>query len=311
MNPALRLVYFGSSEFSIPPLKALVNSGFELLVVSHPAKAKGRRLKIKPNQLLDSALNLKLNTFTPANIQHPETYQIIRDFNPDFLITASYGSILKESLLKLAPKSINLHPSILPLLRGATPIQSAILQGFESTGVSIFEMVPQMDAGPILHQKKLKIEAGENYSSLHDRLADLAAQMLTDYLKNPDACPPQAQNDNEATYCHKFTSKDRQIDWTHPAYAIHRQIRAFSQSPGAWTICQETTLKIISAEYIQEHTKAPAGQLINLVKNKGFTIACGDAPLMITKVQPAGKKIMDAWAYQLGARINPGVIFGS
>lgn len=306
-----RVVFCGTSEFAIPALRALAYESHPLLVLSQPARPQGRKLLPQPSELARCAADLDLKVFTPEDVNSPASLEVIRDFAPELIITASYGALLKKELRALAPLCLNIHPSMLPLLRGATPIQSALLQGFEATGLSIFKLTGRMDAGPVLLQETMPISPDDNYSRLHHKLAALGAEALLRLLREPDAYPPVPQNEAAATYCHKFEKTDTVIDWSQTARQTRDRIRAFSLEPGAWTLRGGKTLKFLAAELTELPLNSQPGSLAHIIKNVGFCVNCADAPLLITQAQPEGKKIMDAWAYQLGARMMPGELFGS
>ena len=225
-----RLIFCGASEFALPALKALAMVDYPLMVISIPPKAMGRRLKVQENVVAQAAKELNLPLFCPEDVNSEESLQEIRSFEPDIIITASFGAFLGKRLRELC-LCINLHPSLLPLLRGATPIQSSLLQGFDRTGVSIFEMVKKMDAGSIRMQKELLILDEDNYSSLHEKLSELAASILLDFLDNPASYPAIEQNDTSATYCSKIDTSDLEIDWNQDAQTIRNQVRAFPPIP--------------------------------------------------------------------------------
>lgn len=310
-SPQPSIAFFGSSEFSLPSLKALANQRYRLMVVSQPARPQGRRLKVKANPLAALAQELDLPLFTPENVNDSHSLATLLEFAPDIIVTASYGSIFRKPLLELAQICINLHPSLLPLLRGATPIQSALLQGFAITGVSIFAMAPKMDAGDILIQEETPIHPLENHSQLEERLADMAARLLLGYISDPQAYPPVPQDHTLATYSQKIDRNSTLIDWNQPCRDIHNQIRAFAMQPGAWTTLTGKQLKILAAQPSELAPTGKPGELANIEKNKGFAINTGDTPLFIQTVQPQGKKVMDAWAFHLGARLKPAIQFGS
>lgn len=304
-----RLIFCGASEFALPALKALVAAEHPLMVISIPPKAMGRKLKVQQNVVAKAAKELNLPLFCPEDINSEESIREIAAYKPETIITASFGAFFGKKLRDLC-LCINLHPSLLPLLRGATPIQTALLQGFELTGVSIFEMVKQMDAGPIRIKKELSIAAEDNHSSLHEKLSELAAQMLLDFLADPAAYPAKEQEHALATYCSKIDSGDLEIDWSRDAEAIHNQVRAFSTDPGARTYRQGKMLKILSTGLSDEAVNGEPGTLHSSVKNTGFIINCGSGTLLITEVQAQGKKQMPAHSYVLGARLEPHELFG-
>lgn len=280
------------------------------MVISIPPKAMGRRLKVQDNVVAQAAKELKLPLYCPEDINSDESIREIQAFKPDLIITASFGAFFGKRLRDLC-LCINLHPSLLPLLRGATPIQTALLQGLDLTGVSIFEMVKKMDAGPVLMQRELPIPEVDNYSSLHLKLSELAAFMLLDFLRDPAAHPAIEQDDSLATYCTKIEPSDLEIDWSRDAEAIHNQVRAFSSEPGARSYRQGKMLKILSTSVSDEAINGEPGTLHSIVKNTGFIINCGSGTLLITEVQAQGKKQMPAHSYVLGARLEPHELFGS
>ncbi|MGI6197538.1 MAG: methionyl-tRNA formyltransferase [Candidatus Cloacimonadaceae bacterium] len=305
-----RLIFCGASEFALPALKVLAAADYPLMVISIPPKAMGRRLKVQDNVVAQAAKELKLPLYCPEDINSDESIREIQAFKPDLIITASFGAFFGKRLRDLC-LCINLHPSLLPLLRGATPIQTALLQGLDLTGVSIFEMVKKMDAGPVLMQRELPIPEVDNYSSLHLKLSELAAFMLLDFLRDPAAHPAIEQDDSLATYCTKIEPSDLEIDWSRDAEAIHNQVRAFSSEPGARSYRQGKMLKILSTSVSDEAINGEPGTLHSIVKNTGFIINCGSGTLLITEVQAQGKKQMPAHSYVLGARLEPHELFGS
>ena len=305
-----RLIFCGASEFALPALKSLAAAEYPLLVISIPPKAMGRRLKVQENVVAQAAKELNLPLFCPEDINSEESIHKIAAFAPETIITASFGTFFGKKLRDLC-LCINLHPSLLPLLRGATPIQTALLQGFELTGVSILEMVKKMDAGPVRAQKELPILAVDNYSSLHFKLSELAAQMLLDFLNNPASYPAKEQDHSQATYCSKIDPSDLEIDWSQDAEVIHNQVRAFSTDPGARTFRQGKMLKILSTKVYDKAINSEPGSLHSTVKNTGFIINCGSGTLLITEVQAQGKKQMPAHSYVLGARLQPHELFGN
>lgn len=306
-----RIAFFGASSFANDSLSMLAQNGYPLLVVSIPPRPMGRKLSVQENVVASLAKSLNLPLFCPENVNSPESLKRIQDFKADIIITASFGAYFGKRLREAAPLCLNLHPSLLPLLRGATPIQSALLQGFSRTGLSIFEMEKHMDAGPILLQRSIPILESDNYSSLHEKLSELAAIMLLDYLKAPYSCTATAQEDALATYCSKIEPQELFIDWNQDASAIHNQVRAFSLEPGARTHRRGQILKILATKLTDIEAQGPAGTVNQIVKNAGFIINCGSGALQITQVQAQGKKSMDAHSYLLGARFEPNEQFGN
>ncbi|MDP3113971.1 MAG: methionyl-tRNA formyltransferase [Candidatus Cloacimonadaceae bacterium] len=308
MKP-LRIIFIGSSEFGIAALKRISESVKPLLVITQPDRPQGRNLSSAPCPLAKSAAELGIKLFKPDNINFEETLQTLHSLMPDLFVTASYGGMLGKRIRNLAArKAINLHPSLLPKYRGAAPIQSALLAGDRTTGMTIFRLTASLDAGPIIMQQKLEIDEGENYSSLHERLANLASEMLIEYLANIDAYEAKLspQDDSLATQCGKFEKQDMLLDWHQPAESVVNRIRAFSLKPGAFQYYNNEPLKFLSAVKLETPLSGEPGSIDSIIKNTGFTVNCADHPILIKTIQPAGKKIMDSWAWLLGSRAQTG-----
>lgn len=308
----MRNVFIGSSAFGLKALTALLKAGMAPeLVISQPERPAGRNLKPVAQPIALFAHDAGLPLYTPEDINSEESIYRIGLIHPEVLITASYGAMLGKKLRQLAPyQAINLHPSLLPKYRGATPIQSAILNGDELSGCSIIRMVAALDAGPILKQKSIAIAAHENHDALQERLAELAAQMLIELLNDPLPWPETSQDDSQASWCRKLRSADEEINWQRSAKDIFNQIRAFSQNPGAYTWFRGSKLKILAADICSDMQPGRPGEIAAIIRNTGFTVNCQDRPLLIRQVQAAGKKIMSAAAFINGARISPGELIG-
>lgn len=311
----IKYVFIGSSDYGLPALQKLCALGMPpSLVISQPDKPAGRHLKEQLTPISLYALLHGLPLSKPADINSPDSLATIAEAAPQLIITASYGALLRKKLLSIAPLgAINLHPSLLPKYRGASPIQSAILAGETVTGTSIYRMIAAMDAGPVIAQKSLNIDPLDNYSTLHIKLADQAAEMAVDLLgslKHKEEAgysfPEKPQNQTDATWCPKIDSSLCKISWEAPAVAVHNKIRAFSFDPCAWVYFRHLKLKILNAEQTAFAASGETGTIAQVVKKKGFTVNCLDYQLLITTVQAAGKKIMSAAEFANGARISCG-----
>ncbi|MBW6513973.1 MAG: methionyl-tRNA formyltransferase [Candidatus Syntrophosphaera sp.] len=303
----MRYIFAGSSAFGIPALRGLLEIGQPQLVVSQPDKAAGRHLRPQPCPLAEFAASQGLELFQPEDINSPESLDRIRKLDPELIVTASYGGLLKRELRKMpALGAINLHPSLLPLYRGATPIQSSLLNGDAKTGMTIFKLAARLDAGPILAQQEIPIARDDNFSSLHDKLAILGAEMLLDLIgaMRRGVIEPWEQNESLATHTSKLQKNDLQLDWDQPAVQVLNHVRAFSLVPGAFSWLRGSPLKILKALPTEETAQNTPGTIAGIVRNTGFKVNCRDLQLLVLQVQPAGKKAMDAWAFQLGARLD-------
>lgn len=303
-----RIVFLGTSEFAVKSFELLANSKFKpLLVVTQPDKAKGRKQKLQATPVKISSLKYGVPIFQPSNINSEESLKKISDICPDIIITVAYGGFLGKSLRKIAPLGcINLHPSLLPHLRGASPLQSTLFLNDKCSAVTIFKIVAKMDAGPIINQKKFEVPATMNYSEYSDYVADLGAQMLIQTLEMAEKEGFQLikQDHEQATFTKKITKDDLIIDWQDDCEAIFGLIRGLSYQPGARTYRDGKLLQILRAEKYSDSTRKSPGTITNVLKNKGFTVACGRGELLVTEVKPEGKKVMSSHAYNLGAKLD-------
>lgn len=290
---------------------AIADRGFDILVVSQPDSPRGRKLRVLPSPIAEAALLLDIPLIRPEDINSPETIQIIRDFSPRIIVTASYGAMLKREIRSLPPLgAVNIHPSLLPLYRGASPIRSALLDGMDSTGVTLFKMTARMDAGPILLQQTIPILPQDDHSSMHQLLSTLSATVLLHYLDHFAVIDPVPQDDSQASFCHKFTREDARIQWNQPVQHVFNRVRAFAEDPGAFCGFRDSQIKILAASMLDAPASGIPGSIANIVKNRGFSVNCADRQLFINKVQPAGKAAMESWAFHLGARLAVGECMG-
>lgn len=306
-----RIVFIGTSEYAVPALTELIKSEKykPCLVITQADKEQGRKLILSPTPVGQMLYNTDIPLLKPMDINSEEIYQKIESFQPDILITASYGGMIGRSLRQLSPLgAINLHPSLLPKYRGADPIRAALFAGDKETGISIFRLSAKLDAGDILLQKQVAILPEDDYSSLHDHLSEKSAQLLIEFLDALPESPPQGikQDATAASYTRKLHKADQIIQWNLPAYQIHNQIRALSKIPGASTSYQGNTIKILRSEILKEDSKGEPGTVYSIVRGDGIIINTADKQLMIKQIQSAGKKSMPAHLWVLGSRIKPG-----
>ncbi|HQB97662.1 MAG TPA: methionyl-tRNA formyltransferase [Candidatus Cloacimonadota bacterium] len=304
----MKIIFAGSSEFGIPALEKLhVLRDFELLLaISQPARPKGRKQLLEDTPLCQSANHLGIPTFCPEDVNDPASLRKLAEYPADILVTASYGAFLGKTLRGMYPKAINLHPSLLPLYRGPSPIRAAILAGDAVSGNTIFRLSNKMDAGPILIQEQLEILPDEDYGSLHARLANQAAEMLIRYLRQPAEYPEIKQDHSRASYSRMVEKQDLHLDVSLPAVELSRRIRAYATDPGAYVMFRDKMLKLLRAEICAAYVQAKPGTIVGIDPARGFMLNTGDAALWITRLQAAGKKIMDARDYLLGARLEIG-----
>lgn len=296
----MKIVFMGTPEFSVPILEALNNTYEVVLVVTQPDKVVGRKKELMASPVKKFALEHNLEVFQPTKIR--KDYQTILDKNPDLIVTAAYGQIVGEKLLN-APryKAINVHGSLLPKHRGGAPIQRAIINGDAKTGITIMYMVKQMDAGDILAQKEIKIEDNETSSTLFKKMSILGRDLLMEVIPNLEKnnITPIPQDETLVTYSPNILSEEERLDFNKEAIELERLTRGLLDEPGSnfnftgFTDPQDR-IKVFECKVSNKKHNTEVGKII-AVEKKFFTISCGNhTALDIYKVQPVGKKIMNA-----------------
>jgi methionyl-tRNA formyltransferase len=307
--PALRLVYMGTAAFAVPSLRALAAGRHQVVAVySQPARAAGRGLKARPSPVHTAALELGLLVHTPETLKAAAERELLAGFRADLAVVAAYGLILPKSILDVPRLGcINLHASLLPRWRGAAPIQRALLAGDAETGVTIIQMEPSLDTGPILAMERVPITPETTAASLHDTLADLAARMVgptIDQLAS-GGITPYPQPEQGVTYAPKIDKAEACLDWSRPAAFLERQLRALNPWPGCWTEFEGERLLVLEGELT-----AGAGAAGEVLDDR-MTIACGEGALRLTRAQRAGGRPMSADAFLRGFRLPVGARLGT
>ena len=294
----LRIAYAGTPEFAVPALQTLATSSHDLVVVlTQPDQPAGRGRKLRASPVKQAAKKFGVEIMQPANVNSNKCLTALGDYAIDLLVVAAYGQLFSRPLLTL-PKfgCVNIHASLLPRWRGASPIQHAILHGDDETGISIMQMAEGMDAGDIWLQSVCPIQAHDTAQDLHDRLANLASNIVLEAInliinQSYSACP---QNADMATYCSKLRKVDGQINWQEPAATIARKVRAFHPWPGAYTDWQGRRLRITRAvEESIKVTDTVPGTVLAADKN-GILVATGNNGLRLQELIPAGGKCVAA-----------------
>ncbi len=301
---ALKLAFMGAARFAVPALDALAASDHNVAVVySQPPRPAGRGRKERPTPVHARALELGLSVVTPVSLRDGDEQARFAALELDAAVVVAYGLILPQPILA-APRlgCLNIHPSLLPRWRGAAPLARAILAGDAETGVSIILMDEGLDTGPILAQTSVPMPPRATTGDYESELAGLGAAMLVDTLDgyNAGKLRPQPQDDDGATYAHKFSKQDGLIDWTRSSDDLDRQARALSPWPGVWFPLGDSTVRVLTCEPV-EGTGEP-GTLLD----KAFTVACGEGALRLQKVQRAGKAAMAGADFLRGTRLVPG-----
>lgn len=308
----MRILFLGTPAFAAIPLRALVAAGHEIVgVVTQPDRPSGRSKALQSPPVKVAAVELGLPILQPATLRDETVVQHLRDLQPDVGVVAAYGEILRKNVLDIPPLGyLNIHPSLLPLYRGPTPVSAAILSGDEITGVSIIRLVRAMDAGPIVAQATLPLPRDARTGPLTDELFEIGAQLLAGALPlyASGELEPQPQDESQATYCKMLSKEDGRIDWTQPALVIERATRAYDPWPGAFTTWQDQPLKIRAARVDSEWSGDAAPGTI--LEGAELRVATGSGALALHEIQPAGKRMMPAQEWLRGQRDLNGQQFG-
>lgn len=297
-----RLVFMGSPEFSLPTLQALHDNFSVVGVVTQPDRPAGRGRDLKPPPVKTLAAELDLPVIQPKHLRDSEAIQQLQAWNPDIIIVTAYGQILRPAVLDLPPHGcINVHASLLPRWRGASPIQAAILHGDQQTGITIMKMDPGMDTGPILSQQSLRIDSDDTAGTLSPRLSQLGSELLLETLPRylSGELIPQPQDNTLATSAPLLKKSDGQLDFTRSALELERQVRAYNPWPGAFTTWRDKPLKLHRVRVASTPSKNP-GKL--LIHENLPAISTSDGLLLLEEVQPAGKKPIPGGTFLNGAR---------
>ena len=304
----MRVAFFGTPEFAVPSLRALVGEGFDVVaVVTQPDAAHGRsRSRLVPPPVKVVAEAEELTVLQPERPTDGAFLAQLRDTRPDVGVVVAYGHILKADLLALPPRGmVNVHPSLLPALRGPAPVEWTIINGIEQTGVTILQLDTGMDSGPLLHQIPSHVDPDVTGGDLSEHLAELGALALVETLAllEQGQLNPVPQDESLVTYAPKLTREIAHIDWSRDAGTIARLIRGLDPRPGAWTELDGVEVKLFSARVT--HGQGQPGDV--LPADGRLLIAGGwGSAVDVEEVQPAGKARMPAKDWLRGARLAPG-----
>lgn len=320
----MRLLFWGTPDFAVPALRALIGEGHDVVgVVTQPDKPRGRsRSQLDPSPVKVVALEESIPVLQPEKPRGDEFLEQMRALDAELSVVVAYGHILPRAVIDL-PKfgTLNIHGSILPAFRGAAPIQAALLAGLDETGITIMQMVPALDAGPMLHTVRTNIVADETYGELHDRLAELGAMAIVQALALVESGVARAipQDDALATFAPKVSRELGRLDFAQTATQVSRHIRAYDPRPGAFTTLRGADVKCFGASLVGEGTDAALDDAlrasepgtVRAIDAEGVTVRCGEGGVRIGELQPAGKARVSPLAWSRGRAIGVGDRFDS
>jgi methionyl-tRNA formyltransferase len=313
----MRVLFWGTSAFAGPSLRALVGEGFDVCaVITQPDRPQGRsRSKLIASPVKEIAIAEGIPVLQPEKPRGDSFLDELRSYEPTISVVASYGHILSPTVIDLPERgTINVHASLLPKLRGAAPIQAAIREGFIETGVTIMRMVQALDAGPIILQARTPIAEDETAGELELRLSELGALALIEALTliTLNQASEREQNDEAATYAPKIEREMAQVPWNEGCGVVARHIRAYDPRPGAFTMYEGSELKLFGATATEEggdEGGRSAGEVLD-IDSSGMLVACGDGAVRVLQVQAPGKRRMTAQSFARGRGVRVGAILG-
>jgi len=304
-----RIIFMGTPDFACPTLRKLLEMGEDLVaVVTQPDRPKGRGQHMLPPPVKQFAAEHGIPVLQPLKVREPDFVEIIRNLKPDVIVVVAFGQILPKSLLDIPPHGcINVHASLLPRYRGAAPLNWCIINGETETGVTTMQMDPGLDTGPILLTRSTPLDENEDIVSLHDRMAEMGAELLAETLSRlkEGTVSARRQNSDKSCYASMLKKEDGIIDWRREARTVHNQIRGMTVWPGAYTHIGDQMLKIY-----RTNVGDGAGQPGTILKSlKGvLEVACLSGSLFIHELQLAGKKRLDTGSFLAGFPIAEGTL---
>ena len=307
----MRIVFMGTPDFSVAPLKALIEGGHEILaVVTQPDKPRGRGKAVQMTPVKEEALSRGIPVYQPVKVRDPEFIQVIKDLAPDVIVVVAFGQIIPQAILDLPPYGcINIHASLLPKYRGAAPIQWAVIDGEKETGVTTMFMNEGLDTGDMLEKEVVPLDPKETGGSLHDKLSAVGGRLILSTLKGLEdgTLKGTPQTDEGSCYAKMLKKSLGDIDWTMGGAAIERLIRGLNPWPSAYTSLHGKTLKIWDADVTDREYGVEPGTVAEVSKDQ-LIIQTGKGSLSVRSLQLEGKKRMDIQDFLRGYSLEKGTV---
>ena len=309
----MKVVYMGTPDFAVPPLRALVKAGYEVVgVVTQPDKPKGRSKTLLPPPVKEEALKYNIPVYQPLKVREPEFMETLKNLAPDVIVVAAFGQIIPKAILDLPEFGcLNIHASLLPKYRGAAPIQQAVINGDKEAGVTIMKMGTGLDTGDMISRASVLLAEDETGGSLFDRLSELGAELLVKTLPSvfdgTAVYEPQPE-ESPTPYAGMITKQMGLLDFQKDAETLERLIRGLNPWPSAYTYLNGKTLKIWKAAVEKSGSEPENPGTIIKADKDGIHVVCGQDLLILQEVQLEGKKRMDAAAFLRGCHVESGTM---
>lgn len=306
----MRIVFMGTSEFAVPSLRALHHHHDVAAVVTCCDTPQGRGRKLQPSPVRTAAEELGVDVLVPVNLSDPDFISALTAYNADLFYVVAFR-ILPPAVFEIPPKgTVNLHASLLPYYRGASPINCAIINGETETGLTTFFIDENVDTGDIILQERVDIGPDETTGELQKRLMDIGAGIsmkTVDIIECGEACAvEQPEPDGKCLTAPKLCKTDGRIDWSETALDVHNLVRGMNPAPGAYTDTNRGPLKIHRTRLVDAESKGTPGRITWVSPKEGFEVACGSGAVRVLEIQPPGKKVMDSASFVRGYRIEAG-----
>ena len=312
-----KIVFMGTPKFAVPVLEMLIENYGVDLVITQPDKKVGRKKVLTSPPVKVVALENDIKVLQPEKIStDEETYNTLKDLNPDIIITAAYGQLVPDKILEIPEhKCINVHGSLLPKLRGGAPIQYSILEDHKKTGITIMYMVKKLDAGDMISKVEVDILDSDNYETLHDKLSVAGRDLLNKTLPKifSGDIAPEKQDDEQATFARNILREDEKIDWNTSAREVFNKVRALDPTPGAFTYLDGNVLKIWSSEVVELEEQSSYTKVGTIIKQdkKNIYVLCGNCTVLrVHELQVSGKKRMPVVNFLSNKKDYVGTILG-